>query len=158
MKIFLTTVFFAATMTFIACKKLQPAMQNVVSAEQKKTKKPGLPGLGVWWKEWGHIKKHYNPINGEYMYSDCPGAGLCKFKIKKIKLPYGKFAPLQQDATGTYFIAEVDEDFPMNEISNFLISETMTEYDEDGNTYTIQQGNYPYNATINGFKVPVTLN
>jgi hypothetical protein len=47
----------------------------------------------------------------------------------------------------------------MDEIDNFQITNDITETDEEGEvSYTIEAGTYPYDASINGFRVPVLVN
>ena len=110
--------------------------------------------MGRMGTQWSHKRFRWQCDN-----SDLLGAGLCRFKVKKIKGSVSrKIAQLQEDEGGYFIDILIDEDFPMSEINEFWITNTMTERDEDGNRFTLFEGLYPYNASINGYRLPVLVN
>jgi hypothetical protein len=114
-------------------------------------------GIKFSWKGWGHIVT-YHDLNGNSIGSGCPGGGLCDFKVSKVTSSDDiHVTQLQEDANGYFIYALIDETFPMNELNNFTISENITHADEEGLNYTINAGIYPFNANINGYKLPVII-
>jgi hypothetical protein len=52
----------------------------------------------------------------------------------------------------------IDEEFSINEINNFRITNNITEFDKDGRSYTMYSGLYPYISSINGYRIAVLVN
>jgi hypothetical protein len=148
-----------ASMVFVSCQKDSELITTPTTKTVKNTRSPKITGTGYFtWQGWGH-NEDIKDLDGNVIFQTCPGAGLCRFKVKKVKGSVSrKTAQLQEDEGGYFIDILIDDDFPMSEINNFRITNTMTERDEDGNRFTLFAGLYPYNASINGYRLPVLVN
>lgn len=155
----LTTIAFIAVSFIVACNKSKIIHEksSVSSTEPELQGKPKVDAIFFTWDEWGH-HEDIKDLEGNVVTSHCPGGGLCNFRVKKIKIKNSKIAQLEENENGDYIDVVIDEDYPMTEINNFRITNNITEVDEDGKSYTIFSGVYPYNETINGYRLPVVVN
>ncbi len=155
----LVFVFVTAITIFIAsCSK-----DSIIKQEPQATTvtkiKTMKPYVIIWfhWDGWGHYIE-YKDLDGNVFATDCPDNGICHFRVKKIRAGSTHIAPLQEDENGDFIIAEIDETTPIDEINNFQITNDLVDQDEDGNSYTIAAGIYPFDASINGYRLPVIIN
>lgn len=70
-----------ASMVFVSCQKQQELTTKTV----KNTRSPKITGTGYFtWEGWGH-NEDIKDLDGNVIIQTCPGAGLCRFKVKKVK-------------------------------------------------------------------------
>jgi hypothetical protein len=152
-----TTIAFIAVSILVSCSKSHTILAGLQEDKTRKTRVE-LPIYYFTWEGWGHYEDIIDPMTNQVVNHHCPGGGLCNFKLKKIKVKFLKTAPLENGPNGPFIVAVRDADYPTSEINNFQVTNNLTEIGDDGHSYTISAGHYPYNSGLDGFVIPVIVN
>ncbi len=137
--------------TFISCQKTELSETKKSNENLQLNEKQAGPIIGFYftWERWGRKKKN------------CDGAGLCYFRIKKIRL--GWFSvPIQQDENGEYYVEIFFDDSIKfeDEKHTFYIDENLFAKTPEGDRVMLPEGEYLSNPDLGemgGVRLPLVV-